>query len=114
MIDKVLTAYIRTDDKEKEIKKKDDRKPVSIIFPYSYAMMETMLSYLVGAFFQDPIFMYEGNSPEDTVGAALLELVVQQHCIKNKVFLPIHTMFRDGLSYGIGAVSPEWVVKTGF
>jgi len=113
-IDKVLTAYIKTSDKEKELKEDDERKPVSILFPYSYAMMETMLSYLVGAFFQDPIFMYEGFSPEDTIGAALLELVVQLHCVRNKIYIPLHVMFRDALSYGMGVVSPDWVVRTGY
>jgi len=113
-IDKVLTAYIRTSDKEKELKSKDERRPVSILFPYSYAMMETMLSYLVGAFFQEPIFMYEGFSPEDTIGAALLELVIKLHCVRNKVYIPLHVMFRDALSYGIGIVSPDWIVKTGY
>ncbi|KKL04694.1 hypothetical protein LCGC14_2613510, partial [marine sediment metagenome] len=113
-IDKVLTAYIRTSDKEKELKAKDDRKPVAILFPYSYAMMETMLSYLVGAFFQEPIFQYEGYSPEDTIGAAMMELVIQLHCVKNKVYIPLHTMFRDALSYGMGAVSPDWIVRTGY
>ncbi len=113
-VDEILTAYIRTSDAEKEVKNKDDRKPVSILFPYSYAMMETMLSYLVGAFLQDPIFQYEGASPEDTLGAAMMELVIQLHCVKNKVSLPLHTMFRDNLSYGIGVVAPDWVVKTGY
>lgn len=112
--DKVLTAYIRTSDKEKDIKTKDDRKPVSILFPYSYAMMETMLSYMVGAFFNEPIFRYEGYSPEDTVGSMLMELVIQLHCNRFKVPLNLHTMFRDALSYGMGIVNPAWGVKMGY
>lgn len=113
-IDQVTTAYIRTSDKEKDIKTKDNRKPVSILFPYSYAMMETMLSYLVGAFFQDPLFMYDGHGPEDTLGAALLELVIQLQCMRNKVYLNLHTLFRDALCYGVGSVSPDWVRKMGY
>lgn len=113
-IDKIMTAYIRTSDKEKDIKTKDDRKPVSILFPYSYVMMETMLAYMVGAFFQDPIFRYEGYSPEDTIGAILLERVIQLHCIRFKIELNLHTMFRDAFSYGLGIVSPGWGVRTGY
>ena len=59
-IDEKLTVHIPTTEKEKEIKDKDRRKPVSIVFPYSYAILETLVSYLVAAFFPEPIFRYEG------------------------------------------------------
>lgn len=112
-IDKFLVGYIRPDEKEQEVKEKDDRKPISIVFPYTYAVMETLLAYLSLAHFQDPIFRYEGSSPEDTIGAILLEKVVQKHCQKNKVELSLHTMFRDCLSKGIGPVAPAWDVRRG-
>jgi len=112
-IDKVLTAYIDTDVEEEKIKEEDPRKPVSIVFPYSYAVMETLLTYLVMAFFQDPIFRYEGASPEDTIGAILLEKVIELQCNKMKTALPLHTMFRDFTSYGMGIVGPSWERKLG-
>lgn len=112
-IDKVLTAYIRTDDAEEVVKDNDERKPVSIVFPNTYAILETMLSYLSTAFFVDPIFRYVGVGPEDTVGAILLQHVIQQQCERSKVVLNLHTMFRDSLAYGIGAVHPFWDVKRG-
>jgi hypothetical protein len=112
-IDEILTSYIETDDAEKEIQDKDHRKPVSIVYPYSYAILETILSYLLAAFFQDPVFRYEGVSPEDTIGAIMLEKIIDLHCNKSKVILNIHTMFRDSMTYGFGVVAPEWRVKTG-
>lgn len=112
-IDKFLVTYIRPDEEEAKVKAQDDRKPISIVFPYSYAVLETMLTYLSLAHFQDPIFQYEGSSPEDTVGATLMQLVVQKHCRKNKVELALHTMFRDSLAYGIGPVAPAWDVRRG-
>jgi len=113
-VDHVLTAYIPTDQDEKDIKNKDSRKPVSIVFPYSYAMMESLLAYLTAAFGQDPIFRYEGVSPEDTIGSMLLELIIQLHCNKTKVPLALHTQFRDSLGYGLGISSPGWMKKMGF
>lgn len=107
-IDKVLTCYIPLDKAEEELKSGDIRKPVSIVFPYTYAIMETLLSYLVAAFFQDPLFRYEGVGPEDVVGAILLEKVIEFQCIKNKVALNLHTMLRDSISYGLGIVGPNW------
>lgn len=108
-IDKTMTAYIPLKDKEKKLKRKDPNKPVSIVFPYSYAVLESLLTYLTNAYFQDPIFKYEGVDNNDLLGAMLLEQVIKMHCIKNKVPLAIHTVLRDALCYGVGIAIPEWV-----
>lgn len=107
-VDRVLTTYAITDQDEDDLQDEDSRKPVTIVFPYSYVIMETMLSYLVAAFFQDPVFRYEGRGPEDLVGAQLMEYVIQQHVYKSKVLLNVHTMLRDGLAYGFGVGAPGW------
>lgn len=107
-IDQFLTAYKRADDEEQNVLSQDDRKPISIVFPYSYAILETLLSYMIAAFFREPIFRYEGYSPDDVMGAILLEQVVNLHCNKFKVMLNLHTQFRDSFSYGFGAVIPTW------
>jgi hypothetical protein len=113
-IDQVLTSYVSLSDNEKDIQYSDSRKPVSIVFPYSYAVLETILTYLVMAFLPDPIFRYEGVSSDDTIGAILMEKIVQLQCHRSKAALYLHTMFRDGLAYGIGAVAPDWKVRHGF
>lgn len=113
-IDRTLTTYIDLDDKEKKVKAKDSRKPVSIVFPYSSAILETLLGYMVAAFFRDPVFRYEGVSPDDVVGAILMEKVIDLHCYKSKVPLALHTMFRDGFAYGLGVVAPTWNRRYGF
>uniref|UniRef100_A0A6M3K348 Putative ribonucleoside diphosphate reductase n=1 Tax=viral metagenome TaxID=1070528 RepID=A0A6M3K348_9ZZZZ len=114
-IDKSLTAYIKLSDAEKVIKNKDktDQKPLSIVFPYSYSVLETVLTYLLMAFGQEPILRYEGVSPEDTIGAILLEKVIALQCNKSKVILNLHTMNRDGIAYGIGPVAPYWNERWG-
>lgn len=113
-LDHSLTGYMRADDAEAEVKNTDDRKPISIVFPYSYAILETMLSYMMAAFFRDPIFRYEGVSPEDVMGSILLEQVVKLHCNKHKVMLNLHTMFRDAFVYGSGTVAPIWKTSKNF
>ncbi len=107
-IDKTMTTYIPLKDKEEILKQKDETKPVSIVFPYSYSMLEALLTYLSMAFFQDPMFQYVGVEDDDTKGAMLLELVIKLHCIKNKVALNVHTNLRDSLNYGVGIAIPEW------
>jgi hypothetical protein len=110
--DQFLTAYKRLDDEEANVKLIDDRKPVSIVFPYTYAILETLLSYMMSAFFRDPLFRYEGYSPDDVMGSILLEKVINLHCNKFKVMLNLHTMFRDAFIYGLGVVAPIWKVST--
>lgn len=107
-IDESLTVYMPLDQEEMELKGKDERKPVSIVVPYSYAQLDTLVTYTVAAFCQDPIFRYEGTGPEDTIGAILLELLVQSQCNRFKLGVPLHVMFRDAYAYGIGGVAPVW------
>lgn len=107
-IDKKMTVYIPLSDKEKVLEKKDTSKPVSVVFPYSYSMLEALLTYLSMAFFQDPMFQYEGVEDDDTIGAMLMELVVRLQCIKAKVPLSVHTSLRDSLCYGVGIGIPGW------
>jgi hypothetical protein len=107
-IDRVTTMYMPTEDYEETLKEKEPKKPISIVFPYSYSMLEALLTYLSIAFFQDPIFQYQGVEDDDTIGAMLMELVIKLHCVKNKVPLNIHTVLRDSLCYGVGIGIPEW------
>ena len=112
-VDKILTTYIPLSDKEEKVKDKDSRKPVSIVFPYSYSNLESLLTYMSLAFFQDPMFQYEGVEPDDTIGAMLMELVIRLHCIKTKVPLALHTVLRDNFAYGIGIGMPGWKKQYG-
>lgn len=113
-IDRTLSAYIPLSDVEKRLKCESPNTPVSIVFPHSYALLETLTAFLDGTFLKEPIFHYRGNSPEDTAGAVLLEKVVETHCQRNKVGLALHTAFKDGIAYGLGAVFPLWKQKFGW
>lgn len=120
--DEKLTAYVRPEDVQRFAKDdiyeakmskrnrnaKLDDKNIEIVFPYSYTILETLLSYLYSVFIKDPIFMYEGRGSEDIIGAQLLEKVIAADCDKYKVGLNLHTHFRDSLVYGLGAVTPIW------
>jgi len=112
-IDHTLTAYIPTTEAERMVKDRDSRKPISIVFPYSYTVLETLLSFYTAAFIQDPIFRYEGVGPGDVIGSILLEKLIGIQCIKNKVGLNLHTQARDAFAYGFGVVTPTWVTEYG-
>lgn len=113
-IDRTLTAYIPLSEVDKKVSCRDPLAPVSIVFPHSYAILETLTSFMDGVFLKQPIFKYRGNSPEDTAGAILLEKIIELHCQRSKVGLSLHTAFKDGLAYGVGAVFPMWKQKFGW
>ena len=112
-IERVMTAYVEPNEEDRIIKEGNSRAPTSIVFPYSYVIMETVLTYLVMAFLNDPILQFKGVSPEDTVGAIMLEKVIQNQCDVFKVGLSLHTFLRDSIVYGIGAAAPAWEKKIG-
>jgi len=112
-IDQTMTAYIPASDAEKRVKNSDSTKPISIVVPYSYAVLETLLAYMTKAFLSDDVFQYEGVAPEDTIPAKLLELTVAQQVKRFKSELAIHTGFRDGLVYGLSASTVVWKQKWG-
>lgn len=113
-VDRTLTAYIPTTDAERLVKERDERMPVSIVFPHSYSILETLTAFMDGLFLKEPIFHYSGNSPEDSAGALLLEKVVDTHCRRFKAGLALHTAFKDGIAYGLGACFPMWKQKLGW
>ena len=53
--DETLKVFISSDDYEKKLKQVDKRKPTSIVVPYSYATLETMMSYMTKAFLTDTV-----------------------------------------------------------
>ena len=112
-IDKTLKVYIPLSEVEARIKAADYRKPTSIVVPYSYATLETILAYMMRAFLSGDVFQYEGNGPEDTVPAKLLELVVNQQVRRYKSILDIYASLRDCFSYGVGATTLNWDQKWG-
>ena len=107
-IDRNLTGYVPLDSDEKAVKSADDRKPTSLVIPQTFAIRETLLTYLVGTFLKDVYFPYGGLGPEDTVGAILLSHVVQQQVLRDKIELALHTQWSDSITYGIGLASVAW------
>lgn len=104
-----FTGFVNLDDKEVKVKNKDDRKPVSIVIPSIFAIREALLAFISSSFLGDDIYFgYEGIGPEDTIGAILMQHVVQQHLLKTDAELALHTQWKDALTYGIGIVAPVW------
>lgn len=118
-IDRTLRAYVPSDTAEKADMDGDDSNESAtemskIIMPASYAILDTILTYMMAAFLQDPIFRYEGTGPEDVMGAILMEKIIDQQAKRSAVGLSLHTQWRDGFAYGLGAASPQWYEEWGW
>lgn len=106
-LDWSLNAYVPLDEYEAAIKNADWRKSVNIVIPMTFASLETFLTYFQSAFIQDPIHRYKGHG-ENRVGAMLMERIVARQGQWFKEPLKLDTMWRDGLTYGIGAAHVSW------
>jgi len=116
-LDEQLTSYIPLSEYDKDFKgdslqNDDPNKPISIVVPVSQAVLDTMLSYLVTAFLDEPVLKFEGTGPEDKLGAAVMEHVIMVNSRKAKLGLGLHTLFRDGMVYGVAAAQPVWTTRT--
>jgi hypothetical protein len=112
-IDQQLTAYIPQSDAEDLRKSADIRKPTSIVIPESFAILETFVTYMTTVFSDIPMFKYIGTGPEDTIGAILLEKVVDIQVQKKAAMLTLQEQFRDSFAYGVGIVTINWIVEMG-
>jgi hypothetical protein len=109
-IDKALTAYVDPAVLQDEDDKGD--KTHTIVIPTTYMNMETVMTYMVSTFLVPPIFRYHPRNPEATVGARLLELIVQQQMHYSKASVNLHTQWRDSFAYGFGIAAPVWYEET--
>ena len=109
-INNTLTAFIPADD-VKTIKKSTGSSP--LIVPVSYAQLQTLLTYMMSYFMNDPVFKYApvGGDAHDRIGANLLEHNIHFQTKKAKMGLNFHTFFRDSYSTGFGVMVPVWDVK---
>lgn len=113
-IDRSLKGYVRPEFKNtaEEDREGIDQMP-QLVLPFSYANLETLLTYMTTAFLQGTLFPYEPIGPEDAHKAFLLERVIQQQASKKKFGLNLHTMWRDAFSYGVGIIAPKWTKEYG-
>jgi len=118
-IDNLCRAYVTPDDVDKfergtRTDTDQEQGPFIITLPHMFANKEALLTYLTSVFLNDYYFQYEGIGPEDTVGALLIQHLVQQQCLRAGAEINLHVQWDDALSYGIGVIAPRWEVKYGY
>lgn len=109
-IDKVLKAYVNPEAPKTQ---RNGGEYDKIVLPLSYINLETIMTYMVSAFFNDPIWRYTGTGPEDSTSAAMLTEVVNVHIKRFTSALKLYSAIRDMFAYGIGISAPIWTKQYG-
>jgi len=107
-MDHTQTAFIQTDSAEALAHARAPRKPVSIVVPNSYAILETLLTYQVSALLAETIWQYDGVGPEDRYAAIMAEKLMEHQAVRFKHALNLYFQMRDMMLYGLGVVATKW------
>lgn len=114
-LEKLMAVYVDLDATERAIKKKNERKPLPIVIPAAFAMVETNMSFLVKAFLDSmPVHGLQPRSSEDTYGTILLEMLLDWQTQTFSNDLAHYRAFRDAQVYGFGVSVFRWAEKWGW
>jgi len=88
------------------------RKAVSMVFPYSFATIMTIVTYLMHTFAgRKPMFQL-GSYRGDAAGAARnMELILQYNADHSRLIRHLYQFLLDGEIYGLGVLRTEWADK---
>ena len=109
-------AYINLPDWEKELKrlsnKGDPAKCVNITVPYSFSVLNTIVTYLVHTFCgRQPMFPVTADKSEYIKGAQMMETVLQYNCNHTRMIKHLFQFLNDACMYGVGVMRVQWKVE---
>jgi hypothetical protein len=100
---------------DKEDKKAAERgEPMKIIYPVTYAQIQTAVSGLVGMLTKSPFFELEGRGPEFHRGSKLMEVEIQYQLDQVGWTLVMYQWFLDMLKYGFGKLNIGYEKKQSY
>lgn len=109
-------AFIDLPDWEKELKRLTDKaqpaKLVSITVPYSFSVLNTIVTYLVHTFCGNvPMFPVTANKSAFTEAASNMEQVIQYNADHTRLIKHLFQFLNDSAMYGIGVLRNQWKVE---
>lgn len=112
--EKKLQAYVTLEDWEETLKvmNNDKGKPpkaISVIVPFSFATIQTIVTFLLHAFAgRRPIFPVSTYKGETADTARIMETVLQYNADHTRFIKELHTFLQDGQVYGVGIFRTAW------
>lgn len=101
--DRTYRAYRPADADDKKAVERGE--PVKIIYPITFAQLQTSAASLVGIFSRNPYFPLEGRGPSYFNNAKLMELDLQYQLDEIGYYLYIQQWILDTLKYGFGKLN---------
>lgn len=111
--EKKYQAYITLPDWEQELKQLADAgappKVVSIVVPYCFATLNTIVTYLIHTFAgRKPMFQVGSNKEETAESAHNMELKLQYDSDHCRLIKHLFQFLFDGQMYGVGILRCTW------
>jgi len=104
-------AYVDPDKRDKEGKSLFPFAR-SIVVPYTYAVLDTRLTFFFLAFAsKNPIVPILGRGPEDIIPAKLVEVINEYQMTETSALAVLHSWIKDSERYGIGVIKNLWTEK---
>lgn len=108
-----VQAYVSLKDWEQELREANNSgeapKVTSVVIPYSYATIATVVTYLVHTFTgRKPMFQVGTYKDKTQDGARKLEKVLQYNADHTRMIRHLFQHFYDGELYGVGALRTNW------
>lgn len=87
--------------------------PAIIVFPYQYAVISTIVTYLSQVFCaRKPIFQLGISAAETAEMVSRMETVLQHQADKQKLVARLYQFFMDGELYGLAVMRNIWTTQT--
>src|SRR3989304_6078780 len=94
-----LGNFVTPDEEDKKAAERGE--PIKIIYPVTYAQIQTTLSALMSVYGRRPFFELEGRGPESYRASKLMELELQYQLDQIGSSLTWYLWFQDMLKYGL-------------
>ena len=115
--EKKVQAYLNLPDYEKilEAANNRDAKPpqaISIIVPYSFAVVATIVTYLLHTFCGRKPMLQVGAYKQESIEASRhMEQVLQYQAEHTRLIRQLYRWFNDGEVYGLGVLRTAWTAQ---
>lgn len=111
--EKKLQAYIDLNDYERILQAKNNSgkapRVVSLVMPYSFAVTQTIVTYLIHTFCgRQPIFQVGSYAGQRAEAARKLEQMLQYNADHTKLILQLYSMLMNSQVYQFGALRVSW------
>lgn len=108
-------AFIDLPDWEKQLKDLTDKgeppKAVSIVVPYTFATISTVVTYLIQVFAgRDPMLTVNADKSEFVKGAKSMETVLNYQATHTHLVRHLFQFLNDVTCYGVGVMRCQWKV----